>query len=142
MSNFLCSIPALNTDNLLTARFALSPASLNTPAQCAPRGQSLLDQTRSTPGVTAAALADIIPMREGENVLPRLNRATREPIRRNLVCPCLHRHSRLSRGRANSPSRALFFTDDDKLGGAPIIVIDENLARHAFGTTNVVGRRL
>ena len=35
-----------------------------------------------------------------------------------------------------------FFTDDDRLGSAPVVVIDENLARHAFGTTDVVGRRL
>ncbi len=134
--------PGLNIHNLLTARFALSPASLNTPAQMRTAWQSLLDQTRSTPGVTAAALADIIPMREGENVLPYSTAPLANPsdatsfALASTVTPDYL-------AVAQIPLRAgRFFTDDDKLGGAPIIVIDENLARHAFGTTNVVGRRL
>lgn len=134
--------PGLNTHNLLTARFALSPASLNTPAQMRTAWQSLLDQTRGTPGVQSAALADIIPMREGENVLPYSTAPLANPsdatsfALASTVTPDYLAVTQI-------PLRAgRFFTDDDKLGGAPIIVIDENLARHAFGTTNVVGRRL
>ncbi len=134
--------PGLNTHNLLTARFALSPASLTTPAEMRAAWQSVLNQMRSTPGVESAALSDIIPMRDGENVLPYSTTPLANPsdaasfALASTVTPeyLAVTNIPLLYGR--------FFTDDDKLGNAPIIVIDENLARHAFGTTNVVGRRL
>jgi predicted permease len=134
--------PGLNTHNLLTARFALSPASLTSPAQMRTAWQSVLDQTRNTPGVQSAALADIIPMREGENVLPYSTSPLATPSNAtsfalaSTVTPDYLAVTQI-------PLRAgRFFTDGDKLGSAPIIVIDENLARHAFGTTNAIGRRL
>jgi putative ABC transport system permease protein len=134
--------PGLNTHNLLTARFALSPASLTTPAQMRAAWQSVLDQLRSTTGVQSAALSDIIPMRDGENVLPYSTTPLANPsdaasfALASTVTPDYL-------AVTNIPLRSgRFFTDDDKLGNAPIIVIDQNLARHAFGTTNVVGRRL
>ncbi len=134
--------PGLNTHNLLTARFALSPASLTSPAQIRAAWQSVLDQTRALPGVQSAALADIIPMRDGENVLPYsaapiANPADATPFAlASSVTPdyLAVTNIQLRAGR--------FFTDDDRLGSAPVVVIDENLARHAFGTTDVVGRRL
>ena len=134
--------PGLNTHNLLTSRFALSPASLTTPAQMRAAWQSVLIQLRSTPGVQAAALSDIIPMRDGENVLPysvtplaNPSDATSFALASTVTPDYL--------AVTNIPLRSgRFFAGDDKLGNSPIIVIDENLARHAFGTTNVVGRRL
>jgi len=35
-----------------------------------------------------------------------------------------------------------FFTEHDRLGSGPVIVIDENLARHAFGANDAVGEHL
>jgi hypothetical protein len=35
-----------------------------------------------------------------------------------------------------------FFTEHDRLGSVPVVVIDENLAKHAFGTGDAAGRRL
>lgn len=134
--------PGLNTHNLLTARFALSPASLTTPAQMRAAWQSVLDQLRSTAGVQSAALSDIIPMRDGENVLPY----STTPLANPSDAASFALASTVTPGYlavTNIPLRSgRFFTDDDKLGNGPVIVVDENLARHAFGTTNAVGRRL
>ena len=134
--------PGLNTHNLLTARFALSPASLTTPAQMRAAWQSVLDQTKTFPGVQAAALADIIPMREGENVGPYSTAPITNPADATsfaLASTATPDYLAVTK----IPLRAgRFFTNDDKLGSASVVVIDENLARHAFGTTNVVGRRL
>ena len=35
-----------------------------------------------------------------------------------------------------------FFNEYDREGSKPVVVIDENLARHAFGRKNVVGEHL
>lgn len=61
--------PGLNSQNVLTARFALSPKSLANPSQIRSAWQDVLERARRVPDVQFAALADIIPMREGENVL-------------------------------------------------------------------------
>jgi predicted permease len=38
--------------------------------------------------------------------------------------------------------RGRFFTDEDRLGSLPVIVVDDVLARTAFGTDDVLGKRL
>jgi len=35
-----------------------------------------------------------------------------------------------------------FLNDHDRIGSEPIVVIDENFARHAFGTVHAVGKSL
>ena len=134
--------PGLNPHNLLTARVALSPTALNNPAQVRAAWQDFLERAREVPGVRSVALADIIPMRVGENVLgywitavpPQPNQSpyalasSATPDYLDVMgIPLLH-------GR--------FFNDRDRLGNSPVVVIDENLARHAFGRTDVVGERI
>ncbi len=63
---------------MLTARFALSPKALDNPSQIRSAWQDVLDRARRVPDVEFAALADIIPMREGENVVPY--RTTPNPL--------------------------------------------------------------
>jgi predicted permease len=134
--------PGFNPRNVLTARFAISPAALDNPAHIRAAWQDVLDRARRLPTVEAAALADIIPMREGENVGPY--RTTPNPLPPNeepfalassvtpdylkvMGIPLLH-------GR--------FFNEHDREGSKPVVVIDENLARHAFGRTDVVGQHI
>ena len=35
-----------------------------------------------------------------------------------------------------------FFTEHDRIGSEPVVVIDDNLAQHAFGTKDAVGKRI
>src|SRR6202030_4770233 len=35
-----------------------------------------------------------------------------------------------------------FFNEHDRIGSEPVIVIDDNLAEHAFGTQDTVGKRI
>ncbi|MGH9639898.1 MAG: ABC transporter permease, partial [Bryobacteraceae bacterium] len=62
--------PGFNPHNVVAARFALSPKVLDNPARIGPAWQNVLNRARRVPGVEFATLADIIPMREGENELP------------------------------------------------------------------------
>ncbi|HEX4231642.1 MAG TPA: ABC transporter permease [Bryobacteraceae bacterium] len=89
-----------------------------------------------------AALADIIPMREGENVLdyrttPNPPPPDQEPFAlASSVTPDYLdvMGIPLLEGR--------FFNQHDRGGSEPVVVIDENLAQHAFGRKHVVGERL
>jgi predicted permease len=134
--------PGFNPRHVLTARFAISPQALDNPAHIRAAWRDVLDRARRLPDVEFVSLADIIPMREGENVGPY--RTTANPMPPNkepfalgsCVTPDYLKVMRvpLLHGR--------FFNEYDREGSKPVMVIDENLARHAFGRTDVVGQHI
>ena len=134
--------PGVDVRNVLTARVAFSPAALVNPAATRAAWRNFVEHMRRIPGTRNAALADIIPMRVGENVLeysasPAASRPNEAPLAlTSTVGPDYLdvMHIALLHGR--------FFTDGDLAGATPVVVIDENLARHAFGRTDVIGKRL
>jgi predicted permease len=134
--------PGLDVNNVLTARFAISPALVEHPAGIRAAWQDALDRAARVPGVQAVALTDIVPMRPGENTLPYSTDANPVPVAQlpsalaSSVTPAYPRVMGilLRHGR--------FIDDHDRLGSDPVIVVDENLARHAFGRDDVVGKQL
>ena len=134
--------PGLDVNNVLTARFAISPALVERPAAIRTAWQDALDRAARVPGVQAVALTDIVPMRPGENTLPYSTNADPVPVAQlpsalaSSVTPAYPRVMGipLRHGR--------FIDDHDRLGSEAVIVVDENLARHAFAREDVVGRQL
>jgi predicted permease len=134
--------PGLDVHNLLTARVAFSPSALSNPSQTRAAWREFAENLRQVPGVRNVALTDIVPMREGENVVGYW--ATPVPPPPN--------QAPIALASAVSPDylkvmgipllRGRFFNDNDRLDHAPVVVIDQNLARHAFGNENPVGKRL
>ena len=94
------------------------------------------------PGVESAALADIIPMREGENTLPYWTTSAPPPLSQAPVALASTVTPDYLSVMGIPLRRGRFFDDHDREGGEPVLVIDESLARHAFGTDDAVGRRL
>jgi predicted permease len=134
--------PGVNARNLLTARFAISPGALRNPEQIQAAWQEVVERARGVPGIESVALADIIPMREGENSGAYWTTPTPPPPNQAPIAlmssvtpdyltvmgiPLLH-------GR--------FFNEHDRLGSETVVVIDENLAQHAFGTKDAAGKHL
>jgi predicted permease len=134
--------PGIDIRNTMAARVALSPAVLSNPAQARAAWQELMDSMRRVPAIQSVALTDIVPMREGENVLGYRATATPPPPNQeaealaSAVTPDYLQVMRLPliRGR--------FFNDNDRLGSPQVVVIDENLAHHAFGREDPVGKAL
>ncbi len=134
--------PGFDPHNVLAARFAISPKVLDDPDQIRAAWRDVVERARSVPGVESVALADIIPMREGENVLPYRRGAN----------PLPPNEEPLALGSAVTPDylkvmgipllQGRFFTEQDGEDSRPVVVVDENLARHAFGRTDVVGRHI
>jgi len=134
--------PGIEIHNVLTARVAVTPEVLPDPAKARADWQQLLNDVKRVPAVKSAALTDIVPMREGENVLgysvtgviPSLNELPQALA--SAVSPDYMTVMRLPllRGR--------FLNELDNLRSAEVVVIDENVARHAFGTGDPVGRLL
>ena len=134
--------PGFNAHNVLTARFALSPRALANPSQVRSAWRDVVDRARRVPDVEFVALADIIPMREGENVMPY--RTTANPLPPNQEPFALG--STVTSDYLKVMGIPLlagrFFNEHDQEGSQPVVVIDENLARHTFGRTNVIGQHI
>ena len=134
--------PGFKAHNVLAARFALSPHALGNPSQIQAAWRDIVDRARHVPDVEFVALADIVPMREGENVGPY--RTTPNPLAPNQEPVALA--STVTPDYLNVMGIPLlqgrFFNEHDRDGSRPVVVVDENLARRAFGRRDVVGRHI
>jgi len=134
--------PGLNVKNVLTAHVALSPSVLTNPAQARAAWEDFLNRARHVPGIRDVALTDIVPMRVGENVLPYWTTPAPPPPNATPVTLASTVTPDYLRVMGIKLLHGRFFNDHDRLNSTAVVVIDENLARHAFGQTDVVGRQL
>lgn len=134
--------PGVNVHQVLTARFALSPATTANPEQIQAAWQDVLDRARGIPDIESAALADIIPMREGENSLPYWSTPTPPPPNQAPIALASSVTPDYLKVMGIHLLRGRFFTEADRIDSQPVVVIDENLARHAFGARNPIGKPL
>ena len=134
--------PGLNVHNVMAAHFALSPSSLESPEQIRLAWQDVVDRARRVPSVESVALADIIPMREGENSLDYWTAATPPPPNQVpfALASCVTPDYLQVMGIPLREGR--FFNEHDRIGSQPVAVIDENMAQHAFGSKRVVGKQI
>jgi predicted permease len=134
--------PGLNVRNVLVARVALAPRALANPAQTRAAWTDVLDRARAVPGVKSIALTDIIPMREGENALGYWTTPAPPPLNQAPISLASSATPAYLNVMGIPLRQGRFFTDQDRMGSEPVVVIDEVLARHAFGSSDALGKRL
>jgi predicted permease len=134
--------PGLNVHNVLTARTALSPSILNDAGRTRAAWQDLVDRARLIPGVEAVAIIDTVPMRNGSN--PVGYRTSPASIPQNdqpiVLANCTTPEYLRVAGIPLRQGR--FFTEQDRLGGHPVVVIDEVMAREAFPGHDPIGKQV
>ena len=134
--------PGLNVHNVLTARTALSPSILTDAGRTRAAWQDLVHRARLVPGVEAVAMIDTVPMRDGSNPIAYRTSPTGVPqgeqaiVLANCTTPDYLSVTGipLRRGR--------FLTDQDRLGGQPVVVIDDVMAREAFPGQDPIGKQV
>src|SRR5713101_434352 len=128
---------------LMTATFALPERQYDTPAKQIAFLSSTLEQLSNSPGVESASAAVPLPFSGfggsasfniDARISPPGDPGPHGDIR--MISPLYFETMgiRLIRGRA--------FTDQDRLGGQPVAIVDENLAREYWPNQDVVGKRL
>lgn len=134
--------PGVNVHNVLVTRMALSPATLADPGKTRAAWKDVLERAAHLPGVQSVATVDTFPMRQGdneqgywmnadvppENKLPFALLTCTSPDYLNVMGIALRR------GR--------FFDEHDTVDSRPVVVVDQVLAKSAFGTEDVVGKQL
>lgn len=134
--------PGVNVRNVLVARVAISPGALADPALTREAWQNVLDRAQRVPGAQWVALTDIIPMREGENMLSYWTSSAIPPPNEAPVALASTVTPDDFKVMGIPLRQGRFFDQHDRLGGEPVVIIDEAMAQHAFGRKDVVGKRL
>jgi predicted permease len=134
--------PGVNIRHVLVARMALSPAVLPHPARIRIAWDDVLDRARRLPGVESVAIVDTVPMREGHNENGYWTNAALPPENEQPIAlsTCVTPDYLAVMGIPLREGR--FFTEADRLGAPPVIVIDDVLARSVFPGQSAVGRQL
>ena len=134
--------PGVNIRNVLTARTALSPDTLAQPARTRAVWQEILDRTRRIPGVQAVTMVDTVPMRAGNNQIGYRTTPAEQPQDRQPLALATSVTPDYLKVMGIALREGRFFNDGDRMGAEPVAVIDEVMAREAFGGQEPVGRHL
>ena len=134
--------PGVDIRNVLVTRMALSPGTFADPARIRVAWQDVLDRARRVPGVESVATVDTVPMREGNNQLGYWTSADVPPENKQPATLATSVTPDYLSVMSIPLRQGRFFNDHDRMGQEPVVVIDDVLARHAFGRQDVVGKRL
>jgi predicted permease len=128
--------------NLLTARVAISPGVLASPAATRAAWRDLLSRISSVPGIRSAAITDLIPMDSDENLIGYSTTAATPPANQISLSLLTSVSPDYLKATGIPLRRGRFFDEQDRIGSELVVVIDEMLAQRAFGGRDPVGSQL
>jgi predicted permease len=134
--------PGVNIQNVLTARTALSPATLINPAQTRAAWDDILDRARSVPGVQSIATVDTVPLREGNNQIGYRTSPDAQPENQQPVVLASSVSPDYLKVMGIPLRQGRFFDDHDRLDNEPVVVIDDVMAQEAFRGQEPLGKHL
>ena len=134
--------PGVNVHNVLTARTALSPATLSNPDRTRAAWQDILDRARRIPGVRAIAVIDTVPMREGNNQIYYSTSAAAAPEEQRTMVLANSATPDYLEVAGIPLRRGRFITDADRKGSQPVAVIDDVMAEQAFPGQDPIGKHI
>jgi predicted permease len=134
--------PGVDVQNVLVARFGLSPGVLSDPGRIRAAWRDVLGRARGVSGVESVALVDTVPMREGNNQLHyRIEQAQGDVNKLPLTLATSVTPDYFQ--TLGIPIReGRLFDTGDRMESLPVVIVDDVLARQAFGNESPVGRRL
>ena len=135
--------PGVNIRNVLVSRMSLSPGVLSDLGRTRAAWQDVLERAKRVPGVRSVAIVDTFPMREGDNTIGYWPTSDVPPEKERPLTLATSVSPEYFNVMGIPLRQGRFFADQDRMGGEPVIVIDEVLAQQAFGGgQNALGKRL
>jgi putative ABC transport system permease protein len=135
--------PGFNPDNVLTMNLILPRAKYNEEAKGAAFFKDLVQRVRATPGVESAAAVNFLPLGGSNASDSYLVEGAPEPQpgqendgRYRVCTPDYFTTMRIPilKGRA--------FTEQDKAGATPVVIVNETLARQHWPGQDAIGKRI
>lgn len=134
--------PGLDVHNLMVARMALSPATLSDAARIPAAWRDIIERAERVPGVQSATAVDIVPMREGNNQIGYWPSADVPPQNLQPMALASSATPEFLQVMGIALLEGRFFNEHDRMDTEPVVVIDEVLAKNAFGAQDPIGKRL
>jgi predicted permease len=134
--------PGVNIQNVLTARTALSPATLTNPPQIRAAWDDILDRARSVPGVQSIATVDTVPLREGNNQIGYRTTPDAQPENQQPLVLASSVSPDYLKVMGIPLHQGRFFDEHDHMGNEPVVVIDDVMAQEAFHGQEPLGKHL
>jgi putative ABC transport system permease protein len=135
--------PGFNSDNLLTMNLVLPGAKYKEDSQRVAFFSQLVSKVQQLPGVTSAAVVNHLPLGGSNSSNPFLIEGLPEPLPgqendgRYRVCTPSYFQTM---GIAMRKGRA--FTEQDRAGSVPVVIVNETLARKYWPNTDPIGKRM
>jgi predicted permease len=135
--------PGFNPDHVLTMNLVLPGAKYKEESQCAAFYNDLVQRVKAYPGVESAAAVNFIPLGGSNSSDSYLVEGVPEPApgqenegRYRVCTPDYFRTMGIPilKGRG--------FTDQDKAGATPVVIVNETLARKHWPGEDPIGRRI
>ena len=134
--------PGVNLHNVLTARTALSPATLTSPDRTRAAWQEILDRAKRVPGVQSIAIVDTVPMRDGNNQIFYSTSAATAPEEQRTMVLANSATPDYLKVTGIPLRRGRFVTDADRKGTQSVAVIDDVMAQQAFAGEDPLGKHI
>jgi predicted permease len=135
--------PGFNTHNLLTAQVALSPTAVSSPQHIHAAFDQMLDRVAATPGVRSAAVTALVPLGEDDSENDYWAGTGPAPSKDQVNSALFYIVTPSYRATMQFPLlHGRFLDRRDTLGSAPVIVIDDVMAKHLFPDQDPVGKQI
>jgi predicted permease len=134
--------PGIDAHNVLTAQVNLSSKAHTDPAKIRAAWQEIIEGLRRTQGVDSAGVTDILPMSGSSDTVGYWTSSTMpspDKMPMSLLYAISPDYMKVMR---MTLCQGRFITEQDRLDGAPVAVIDEVLAKRSFPGQDAVGRYL
>lgn len=135
--------PGFNTRNALTMQVALSPTVMASPPAIRLAYQQLLGRVATTPGVESAAITSVVPLSERDTEILFWPGTGPQPAQDRMTSAMFYIVTPEYPNVMQIPLvKGRLLTDRDTLASAPVVVIDDVLAKHVFPGQDPVGKQL
>ncbi|HYK87641.1 MAG TPA: ABC transporter permease [Acidobacteriota bacterium] len=135
--------PGFDTRRLLTTQVALSPSVMASPAGIRLSYQQMLERLAAIPGVRSAAVTSLLPLGPSDSELSYwMGSGAQPPQDQTSTAMFYIATTDYLRTMGIPLLSGRFFTDHDTLASAPVVVIDEVMARHLFPGQDALGKQI
>src|SRR5262249_34837748 len=132
--------PGFSPQGVLTMHLQVTQAKYPTHPQLADYYRQLVAQVKTIPGVSEAGVVDTLPF--GGNSVKGGKQSADKPNEGQLAASFSSVTPGYFAALGIPLVRGRGFTEQDKEGAPRVVIIDEQLARQAFGDGNPLGRRV
>jgi predicted permease len=135
--------PGFDTHNILTAQVALSPQVMDSPTGIRDAYRQILERVSAAPGVSAAAVSNLLPLGDDDNEIPFWLGRSAQPPQDQMSSALLYITTPGYLRTMDIPlHEGRFIDEQDTTASAPVVVIDEVMARHVFPGQDPVGKQI